>query len=192
MASWRREDLPATALAALVLGWVLCALFLLAFEWNRFTHSFVFVFIVPPHLLISGVYLIFRCLRRPKKPISSGGRLRAVIRVIAAIAELLSWFVIAAYLAFLSYYPRLGDFQTLGQSIYLLLVFYSFASLFSLPIMLVRKTALQQRVMKLPNYVAKPLVILLVSILVTLVVLFLASPEETVGGFPPAIGDHRC
>jgi hypothetical protein len=157
-----RSFLPASALAALVLGLVLCPFIYVAIGALRGFEP-VFLFVVLPLLLFSNGYLLFRFLGKPKERASSS---------VWLLAEILSWFVIAAFIMFISqisWFPleRIGMF----------LMFFLLASLFSLPVVLMRKTALQQRLMKLPNSVITLLLMLVVSISSAIVVVYLLTPN---------------
>ncbi|MCL2075327.1 MAG: hypothetical protein FWH15_02585 [Betaproteobacteria bacterium] len=156
--SKNRSSLPATALAALVLGLVLCPFIYALFHvLGQTVTPNLSLFVVLLLLLISGGCLLFRFLGKPKEPASSGAWL---------IAEILGWLVIAMSImilsqcVFCSILDRTGGF----------LMFFLFASLLSLPVVLMRKTALQQRLMKLPNIVITPLVVLVVPVSTAIIV----------------------
>lgn len=157
-----RAALPAALLAAFVLGLVLCS-FIYAVIAQRQGFGAAFYFAVLPPLLIGNGYLLFRLLGRPQEPASRG---------VWLIAETLSWFVIAAFIAFVSYFVM----DTLTEGIAALFVFNLLASLFSLPVVLLRKTALQQRLMKLPHRVTMLALALVVSLSATVVGVDLLTP----------------
>jgi hypothetical protein len=166
--SFRRSEnhssLPASALAALVLGLVLCPFIYVAIgALGQFAPALSFVAL--PLLLISSGYLLFRFLGKPKEPASNGMWL---------IGEILSWFLIAAFIAIVSNFTLFTTFERIG----VLLMFFLLASLFSLPVVLTRKTMLQQRLMKLSNAIIILLFVLIASISTTIVVIYLLSPTS--------------
>jgi len=159
-----RSFLPATALAAFVLGWVLCPFIYVAIGALGHFFAPAFFFIALPLMLISSGCLLFRFLGKPKEPASSAAWL---------IAEILSWFLIAAFITVVSNFTLFTPFERIG----VLFMLYLLASLLSLPIVLMRKTALQQRLMKLPNSVITLLLVLVASISVVITAVYLLSPN---------------
>jgi hypothetical protein len=174
MSSGRSENhafLPASALAALVLGLVLCPFIYVAIgALGQFAPALSFVALPP--LLISSGYLLFRFLGKPKEPASNSVWL--IGRILSLIGEILSWFVIAAFLVIVSNFTLFTTFERIS----VLLKFFLLTSLFSLPFVLIRKTMLQQRLMQLPNSVIILLFILVVSISAAIVVVYLLSPTS--------------
>ena len=157
--SKRGFNLPVAGLTACVLGLVLCpfayvaigalAAFAPAFSW-----------IALPPLLLSNVYLLYRFLAKPNE--SSSGRLHL-------IAEVLSWIMIAAFVAVVSGFTLQTAFERIGLSLTIFLM----ASLFCLPAAVMRKTALQQRLMRLPNGVVKSVLLVVVSVSVIIATAYL-------------------
>jgi len=149
-----RFPLSVTVLAALILGLILCPFIYVAFgalEGYPSTPAYIILIILPP-FLISSAFLLFRLLSKPKESAS---------KKIWQIVEILSWLVIAAFTWFVSFHP----WNSLIEWIGLLFIVYLLASLISLPIVLfMRKTALQQRLMKRPP-IAKAGIVLGVAFL---------------------------
>ncbi|MCL2075328.1 MAG: hypothetical protein FWH15_02590 [Betaproteobacteria bacterium] len=159
--SENRSSFPATALSALVLGLVLCPSVYVAINV-----PLLFLFREPAFwfvglllMLISSGYLLFRFLGKPKEPASGG-----------LLAEILSWFVIAVFTTIFATNIPIPFRATTFDQIATFFIFFLFASLLSLPVVLMRKTALQQRLMKLPNIVITPLVVLVVPVSTAIVV----------------------
>lgn len=144
------SHLPAAGLAACVLGLVLCPFVYVAIgALAGFAPAFSWVSLPP--LLVSSGYLLSRFLAKPKENASSHPQL---------MAEILSWSVIVAFVAVVSGFTLQTRFERIGLS----LTFFLLASLLCLPGVLMRKTALQQRLGRLPNGVAKSVLLLVLSI----------------------------
>lgn len=144
------SNLPAAGLAACVLGLVLCPFGYVAIgALAGFAPAFAWV-TLPPLLLSSG-YLLFRFLSPPKENASSS---------LHRIAEVSSWIVIVAFIAIVSGFTLQTKFERVGFSLTIFLV----TSLLCLPVVLMRKTALQQRLARLPNGVVKSVLIAVVLI----------------------------
>jgi len=165
--SENRSSLPAAVLAACVLGLVLCAVVYLAIVSYLFSTPglvesvFWFLLLLP---LICSSYLLYRFLSRPKEQPLSRVQLIAdsfsllAVTVFIIIASIIWWTPVAR----------------VGMSLIIFLV----ASLLSLPVVLIRKTALQQRLMRLPNSILTLVLVLIVSISVGILVVFHMSPPQ--------------
>jgi len=173
-----RSPLPAKGLASCLLGLVLSS-----FLWLALVIYFAFhnVARLPknweepefwfPLLLqiICGCYLLYRFLRKPNEQPSSRVLLAcdwfSVLAVTAFIIAVSRWFILFRDETF---FPVVVP-----------LVFFLFATLISLPVMLIRKTELQQRLMRLlPNGVLMLLVALVLSGSIgTLTILAMQPPE---------------
>ena len=166
-----RSSLPAAGLAACVLGGVLCPFIFVAIAIITAREiEPAFWFVMLPLLLISSGYLLYRFLRKPKEQASNDTRL---------IAEILSWVVIVAFVAIISKYPFKSPIEQVVTSLILFLL----ASLLSLPIVLMRKTALRQRLMRLSNGVATLMLVLVVFVSTAIVVTyFRIMPPGLPGG----------
>ncbi len=180
-----RSSLPAVGLAACLLGAVLCPLIFVVLlggvEMLRRRGGGLppeFWSVTLPPLLISSGYLLYRFLRKPKEPTADGKRL--IVKIASGLMAILSWLVIAAFVAIISKYPLNTPFEQAGIS----LTFFLLASLLSLPIVLMRKTALQQRLMQLPSGGATAALVLVVAISAVIAVVYLMSPARF-------IGDHK-
>jgi hypothetical protein len=157
------SNLPVAALAACVLGLLLCPFGYVAIgALAGFAPAFSWV-TLPPLLLSSG-YLLFRFLTQPKENASSGAHL---------IAEVVSWIVIVAFITLVSGFTLLTTFERVGLSLTIFLV----VSLLCLPVVLIRKTALQQRLTRLPNVIARSVLLLvLLASAATATVYLLRAP----------------
>lgn len=173
------RSLPAAGLAACVLGLVLCPFVFVANIIRRpGAMEAEFWFVTLPPLLICCGYLLYRFLGKPKERASSSPR-RLIVKIIGWLMEILSWLVIVAFITVVSFYPLNTTFERILISV----TFFLFASLLSLPVVLVRKTALQQRLMQLPRGVVPSVLVLVISAVV--VVFFLGGLWPSPTGIPP-------
>jgi hypothetical protein len=155
------SNLLAAGLAACVLGLVMCpfvyvaigalAAFAPAFSW-----------ITLPPLLVSSGYLLFRFLARPNENASSGPHL---------IAEVLSGIIIVAFIAVVSGFTLQTRLERAGLSLTIFLL----ASVLCLPVVLMRMTALQRRLMRLPDGIVKSVLLLVLSLSVATATVYLLS-----------------
>lgn len=156
-------NLPSAGLAACILGLVLCPFAYIAIgALTGFAPAFSFLTLPP--LLASAGYLLYRFLSRPVQGSSSN---------LLVSAEVVSWILIAAFLVVVSGFTLLTRFERIGLSSTLFLV----ATLVSLPSVLMRRTALQERLRRLPDVVTIVLLlaVLLVAV-VTMAVYLLRAP----------------
>jgi len=163
--------LPAVALAALVLGLLVCPfLFIAMGALFRFPPLLSLV-ALPPLLLGSG-FLLRRYLARPTEAAARGAALLVV--------EGLSWAVVGVFLFLVSGINIMTRFERLGT------VCTSFlaASAVSLPLVLVRRTALERRLARLPGAVAAVASALILLAAGLVMIAFLRAP-------PAFIGSHR-
>jgi hypothetical protein len=156
-------NLPSTGLAACVLGLVLCPFAYIAIgALSGFAPAFSFLTLPP--LLASAGYLLYRFLSRPAQGPSSA---------LLLSAEVVSWLLIAAFLFAVSGFTLATRFERIGLSATLFVA----AAVVSLPGVLIRRTALQQRLRRLPDGVA---ILLLLAVLAvatsTMVVYLLRAP----------------
>src|SRR5687767_4776981 len=154
-----RSNLPAAGLAACMLGLVLCPFVYVAIgALAGFAPAFSWV-ALPPLLLSSG-YLLYRFLGKPKE--SSSSRLHLIV-------EVLSWILIVSFVAVVSGFTLQTAFERVGLSLTIFLL----ASLFCLPAAVMRRTALQQRLMRVPNGVVKSVLLVIVSVSLVTATLYL-------------------
>jgi hypothetical protein len=157
------HHLPSAGLAACVLGLVLCPFAYIAIGALR-GFAPAFSFLTLPPLLASAGYLLYRFLSRPPQGPSN---------MLLLSAEVFSWILIGLFLVVVSGFTLVTRFERFGLSATLFLV----ASLVSLPVVLLRRTALQQRLSGLPRALAIVLLLaVLVVALVTMVVFLLQAP----------------
>ncbi len=155
--------LPSAGLSACVLGLVLCPFAYIAIgALAGFAPAFSFLTL--PLLLASAGYLLYRFLSQP----ASGSSSRLLVGV-----EMIGGFLIAAFLIVVSNFTLLTGFERIGLFSTLFLV----ATLVSLPAVLVRRTALEERLRRLPDVVALPLLLaVLLAAVVTMAVYLLRAP----------------
>ena len=156
-------NLPSAGLAACVLGLVLCPFAYVAIgALAGFAPAFSFLTLPP--LLASAGYLLYRFLSKPAQGSSS---------TLLLSAEVVSWIVIAAFLVVVSGFTLLTRFERIGLSSTLFLV----ATLVALPGVLLRRTALQQRLRRFPDGVTLVLLLaVLVVAVVSMVIYLLRAP----------------
>jgi hypothetical protein len=155
--------LPSAGLAACVLGLVLCPFAYIAIGALR-GFAPAFSYLTLPPLLAGAGYLLYRFLSRPAQAPSS---------TLLLSAEVVSWILIALFLVAVSNFTLFTRFERIGLSATLFLV----ATLVSLPVVILRRTALQGRLSRLPDAVA---IVLLLAVLlvagVTMTVYLLRPP----------------
>lgn len=134
-----RFNLPSTGLSACILGFVLCPLaYIFIGALNGF--STIFSLITLPLLLSSMGYLLYRFVLN-SAPRSSNKFLM--------LAEMISWFLIAAFLILISNFTLLSRFERTG----LFFTLFFITTLLSFPLLLRRRTALEQRINRWPRLV---------------------------------------
>ncbi len=130
-------NLPKAVLAACILGLVLAPFGYIAMgALAGFAPAFSWLALPP--LLASVGYLLIRFLARQGRGAASKP---------ALLAELFSWMVIAAFLAVVSGFTLLTRLERIG----LFATVFLAATLLSLPIFLLRRTALAERLKPLPQ-----------------------------------------
>lgn len=155
--------LPSAGLSACILGLVLCPFaYIVIGALAGFAPAFSFLTLPP--LLASAGYLLYRFLAKPGRGSSSQ---------LLVLAEIVSWILIAAFLVLISGFTLLTSFERIGLFFTLFLV----AALVSLPAVLIRHTALEQRLRRLPDVVTLLLLlaVLLVAV-VTMTIYLLRTP----------------
>lgn len=110
-----------------------------------------FSWLALPLLLPSVGFLLVRFLARQGRGASSR---------LALVAAFFSWLVIAGFLSVVSGFALLTKFERIG---FFATVFLS-ASLFSLPVFLLRRTALEERLKRLPQPLAWPLLFIILAV----------------------------
>ncbi len=149
------SKLPCLGLSACVLGLVLCPLAYIAMgALSGFAPAFSFLTLPP--LLASTSYLLFRFLSKLGRGSSSK---------LLVTAEIVSWILTIAFLIVVSNFTLLSEFERIG----LFCTLFLLSTLVSLPIALIRQTALEERLRQLPNTVA--IFLLLVVLLLVAVVI---------------------
>lgn len=137
-----RTSYPTDGLAACVLGLVLCPFVYIAIgALSGFGPGFVLITLPP--LLAASAYLLYRFLSKPSKAATVHGAL--------LVAEIASWLVIFGFLTVISGFTLLTRFERIGLSS----TFFLIATVLCLPGVLLRRTALHQRLARLPRGTAK-------------------------------------
>lgn len=156
------SPLPSAGFSACVLGLLLCPFVYIAIgALAGFAPAFSFLMLPP--LLASTGFLLYRFLSRPAPDSSNNLHL---------LAEIFSWIVIASFLVVVSKFTLLTQFERVG----LFSTFFLIATLVSLPAVLIRRTALQERLRRLPDAVTilLPLAVLLAAGVTMVIYLFRA------------------
>jgi hypothetical protein len=91
-------------------------------------------------------------------------------------AEVVSWILIAGFLVVISNFTLQTKFERIGLSCTLFLV----TTVISLPVVLMRRTALQARLRRLPNGVAWVLAVAVLAIAVAIVFVYLRRDPQFV------------
>ncbi len=145
-----RSSLPSAGLAACVLGLLLCPFAYIAIGALR-GFGIAFTLITAPPLLASSGYLLYRFLSRPVQDGAS--------RPLFVWAEAVSWVIIAAFLVLVSGFTLMTGLERIGLTSALFLA----TTVISFPVVLIRRMALQERLMRLPSTAAT---LLLATVLV--------------------------
>ncbi len=155
--------LPSAGLAACFLGLVLSPFAYIGIgALGGFAPAFSFLMLPP--LLASVGYLLYRFLSRPTR--DSPGYLLVLI-------EIVSWISITAFLVMVSNFTLLTKFERIGLFSTLFLA----ATLVSLPTVLMRRTALEERLRRLPNAVTLLLLLaVLLAAVATMTLYLLRAP----------------
>ena len=141
----RKENLPVVALAACVLSLVTCPFLYVAIDvfisptFTRFAPAFYFV--IFPSLLVCGGFLFWRFLSKPVE------RPR---RILLLIVHAICWYVVAVALVYVS----AANLQVGFERISFTSVLFLLAWVCWLPVVLLRKTALEQWLARLPYAVS--------------------------------------
>ena len=139
---------PAAALAACVFNLLLCPFIYIgigALASIRAEFSWIGV----PPLLVSTGYLLVRYLKQPDANALRGSQI---------LAEAMCWLVIASFLTIISGFTLLTTFERIGA----LCLFFLSATLLSLPLVLLRRTALRERMLQLEPRFAGCVVLVIV------------------------------
>ncbi|MCP4119998.1 MAG: hypothetical protein GY737_32300 [Desulfobacteraceae bacterium] len=136
----KKDNFSVPALAACMLGLVTSPFIYIAIGAPfHFPPAFSFL-IIPPFLVGSG-FLLWRFLSKPTDH---------AMKKIPMLLEGISWMAIAIFIILVSRFNLQTKFERLG----LFCTFFLSASLCCLPLVLIRKTALEQRLARLPGRVA--------------------------------------
>jgi len=159
----RANRLFHAALAACILGLVLCPfLFIAVGALSGFSDAFSFV-MLPPFLLGSG-FLLARFLSKPSD--------RAMRSVLLLAIEGVSWVAVGTFLYFVSGFNLMSGLERSGAACTSFLV----ASAASLPIVLLRRTALERRLAPLPSAVTVTLLLLILVVSGLATIAYLVAP----------------
>lgn len=159
----RKDNFPATALAACVLGLVICPYLYIAIgALSNF--KLAFSLLVLPLFLAGSGFLLWRFLSRPTD---------RAMNTLLLVIEGIGWIAVVAFLFLISGINLQIGFERFGASSTLFLL----ASVCCLPLVLMRKTALEQRLTQLPNGVTiSALLVILASSGLTMIAYLLSTP----------------
>jgi len=153
-------------LAASILGWTVSPLFYVALG-TPFQLPIAMALMLVGTTLVASTFLLVRCLARPAAHHAGLAR---------RIAEGVSAAIVLAFLVLMANTVFVGNSRRLG---FAFTVFFG-AWLFCLPLVLVRKTDLEQRLAKIPRGVSIGALALLLSVSGFYVYLFLSRPGHLI------------
>jgi ABC-type amino acid transport substrate-binding protein len=157
------KRVPAAALAACVLALAICPVgFIATGTLGMYPPTFGYV-MVPPFVLGCG-FLLGRYLARPGAP----------RRLPLLLLELPSWIAVLALLFFLSNYSLLTSFERVSG----VCVAFLAALALCLPVALLRRTALEERLGGIPTGAALALVLVLIATTAVVAVVHLTTPDR--------------
>jgi hypothetical protein len=146
-----RKDVAGTALAACIVGLVICPVAYIALG-IRAEFSWRFYFTALPTFALACGFLLWRYLGKPGE--------RTAPRLPALLAEGVAWIVIARFLFLVSGIHLLRGAERIGVASKWFLV----ATAISLPIVVMRRTALQRRLTALPKAVVTTMLLLVLGL----------------------------
>jgi len=157
------KRVPAAALAACALSLAICPIgFIATGTLGMYPPAFGYL-MVPPFVLGCG-YLLVRYLARPGAP----------RRLPLLLLELPSWIAVLALLFFLSNYSLVTSFERAGG----VCVAFLAALALCLPVALLRRTALEERLGRIPIGVAMAVVLLVIATTAVVAVVHLTTPDR--------------
>ena len=146
----KMENIPATALAACMLGLIVSPYFYIAFgALGAFPPAFSFI-MLPPLILGSG-FLFWRFLAKPND--TKRG-------ILFLVFEGLGWLAVIAFVIFVSRINLLTMFERFGLSC----AFFLVASICALPVVAFRKTDLECRLAQIPKSISVGILLLMLLI----------------------------
>ena len=164
----RIERIPAAALAACLVGLILCPwVFVANGALSGFSPAFSFV-MLPPFLL-GGILLLRHFLSKPKEPETT--------QSLSWFLEALSWVVVVAFLYLISGVNLMKGLERLGA----VCTFFLATSAGCLPILLLRPTIIERRLARLPRRVSVIALILIVIVSGIAMLSYLTTPPTFVG-----------
>lgn len=163
MASLKR--LPAKALTACVLGYVLCPVPFLALAARDELQPLAAVVVAAAYIASAG-FLLVRFLSTPHASASYGVFLR--------ILELTSWAAVTAILTFISRMHLLIGIERWGT----VSLFFLAGSALSFPFVWARYTAVEQRITRLPQAAILSMLCIVLIVSLVLVALYFTTPTR--------------
>lgn len=159
-----RPNWQSAGLAACVLGLILCPFSFVAIgALASFGAQVTWVGL--PLLSSSSGYLLSRYLAKPQ---------RSAVSRWHVLAESVSWTFLAAFLALISRFTLMTRFEQLG----LVCLFFLVAALLSLPIVLLRPTALRERLRRVQPRLAGMLLLVIVLAAAVTATVHLVTPAR--------------
>lgn len=161
----RSRSMPAAALAACLLGFVWCPLPFLALAARAELQPMASTMLFSIFSLSAGVLLV-RLLRKPSETPSFG--------IAIGIVELASWATLAAILLFISKMHLMRGVERWGT---VSLVFMS-ASVLCFPVVWMRRTAVEQRIKRLPRAMIVSALCIVLAVTSTTIFLYVTTPAR--------------
>jgi hypothetical protein len=145
----RKRALPALGLASCLAGLIASPYGYIAIGALGYFSPAFSLLTLPPLLLATG-FLIWRILSKPLDTRTNGA---------LTVIEGIGWMAIVAFLVLISGFSLFTTFERIG----LFATIFLLASAISFPLLLLRETALEQRLTKVPRAVSIALLILIVA-----------------------------
>ena len=146
----RKDNFPAAALAAFILGLVVCPFVYIAVG-APFTFKPAFSLLMLPPVLVGSGFLLWRFLSKPTEHARN---------IPFLIIEGISWIAIVTFIILTSRFNLLTGLERFG----LFCTFFLLASVSCLPLVLMRNTALEQRLRQLPKGVSLSALLIILAL----------------------------
>jgi hypothetical protein len=159
MRSLRKDNFAAATLAACVLGLVMCPFPYIGIG-ALFSFPPAFSFLALPPFLAGSAFLLWRFLSKPAD---------RAMNMLLLILEGISWIAIGAFLIPISGFNLQTGFERFGLSS----AFFLLATICCLPLALMRKTALEQRLARLPDWISITALLVILALSGLAVVVYL-------------------
>jgi hypothetical protein len=156
---------PSAGLSACILGMVLVPFAYIAIgALSAFAVGFAVLTV--PIVLVAAGYLLYRLLSKPPRP--------ADVSVLPRVGEIVSWVLIACFVTLVSSFNLLTRFERVGLTCTLFLASFALA----LPVVLMRPTALHDRIRSMARSVILFWLVAILAAAVTVAIVFMIRPAS--------------